>query len=209
MFGFKWLNSFRKGLALVLAALLFAGCATQKVQFTSIPPGATVVVGKKQGITPCTLKISEKETHATFSLPSGEERVLPIHGLDSDFEETVEASGKLLGGALMLVGGAVFIVGGAVFIAAAVLDDDDEDDLWSDTGDEDHSNDELLGYGAAIAVSGGLLFGLGTWIYPDDHEAVLHVNFNEMEQGGKQGAKEDTLYEDPGYGARRLKKATP
>ncbi len=193
-----------KGLTIVLATQLFMGCATQKVQFTSIPPGVTVTVGKKQGITPCTLRVSKEEGPAVFRLPSGEEMVLPIHGLDSHSKESVEASGKVLGGTLMGVGGAVAIVGGVVFFAVLVLDGDDEADLWPSV-EEDDGNDELLGYSLVTMLCGGAVFGLGKWIYPDEQDAVLHADFRDR----KSDLSEENLYEDSGYGARRLKKATP
>ncbi|MCK4564319.1 MAG: hypothetical protein KAU94_06575, partial [Verrucomicrobia bacterium] len=168
-----------RGTAALLAVVVFSGCATQKVQFTSIPPGVTVTVGKKQGITPCTLRVSKEEGPAVFRLPSGEEMVLPLYGLDSHSKESVEASGTVLGGTLMGVGGAVAIVGGVVFFAVLALDGDDEDDLWSMV-EEDDGNDELLGYSLVVMLCGGAVFGLGKWIYPDEQDAVLHADFRDM-----------------------------
>jgi hypothetical protein len=193
-----------KTVAILLAMAMWSGCAMQKVQFTSIPPGAAVTVGKKQGVTPCNLRVAKEEGPAVFRLPSGEEMAVPIHGLDSCSKESVEASGKVFGGTLMVIGGAAAIVGGAAFLIVLALDGDDEDELWSGV-EEDDGNDELLGYSLAVMLCGGAVFGVGKWIYPDEQDAVLHVDFRDM----KPDLSEEDLYEDTGYGARRLKKAAP
>lgn len=191
--------------AALLTAVLLPGCKTQKVQFTSIPPGATVTVGGKTGITPCTMRVAKEDGPAIFRLPSGEEKVVPIHDLDSHFDETSEVSGKALGGTLMVIGGTVALLGGAAVITALVLDGDEEEDMFSDPAEED-DNYELLGYGAAVAAVGIMVFAVGQWIYPEYDEAVLHVDFHGTE---RSESAEDALYEDTGYGARRLKKAVP
>ena len=127
-----------------------------------------------------------------------------MQDLDSYSKESMEASGKVLGGALMGVGGAVAILGCGVFFAVLVLDGDDEDDLWPSV-EEDDGNDDLLGYSLVAMLCGGAVFGLGKWIYPDEQDAVLHADFRDI----KPDLSEEDLYEDTGYGARRLKKAVP
>ena len=64
----------RTAAAAVLLSLL-ASCAamfdgrTSDVTFTSNPPGARVVAGETEAVTPATLKISKKLKHVTFHSP--------------------------------------------------------------------------------------------------------------------------------------------
>lgn len=190
----------------LLSAALLVGCSTQKVIFTSIPPGATVTAGGKQGVTPCTLKVAKEEGPAVFRLPSGEEMVLPIHGMDSHMEEASEVSGKFLGGTLMVIGGSVVVVGGVAFLGTLILDDDEEDSFLVLASDGEDDNEEILGHSLLVMMGGGAVFALGKWIYPDDAEAALHADFYPAGAAEPEG---DTPYEDPGYGARRLKKSMP
>jgi hypothetical protein len=199
MFNRKNTRAVFRGITALLVVAMLAGCATQKVDFTSIPPGATVTIGERQGITPCTFRVAKEDGPAVFRLASGEEMVLPLHGLDSYSKESVDASGKVFGASLMGIGGAVAIVGGVVFFAVAILDPDDEED----------ANDEILGYSLATMLCGGAVFAFGKWIYPDYDEAIIHADFRRLEDPGEKGELEDALFEDPGYGARRLKKAAP
>ena len=193
MIRWTWLGSALRPTAALLAAALLSGCTTQKVLFTSMPPVSTVTVGDKQGVTPCTLRVAKEEGPAVFRLPSGEEKVVPLHGLDSHAEEAAEASGKVLGGTLKVLGGATALVGlGALFLAS--LDDDDDTD------------EELVLFGLGSLGVGISTYALGEWIDPDSDEAEIHVDFS-AETGNDSAA--DTLYDDPGYGARRLKQAAP
>jgi hypothetical protein len=196
---------------IIVAALsgsLLSGCATQKVSFTSFPTGADVVAGEKHGVTPCTLRIREDLTHVTFSLPSGETKVLPIPELDSDMREAGEEFGRAAGGILMVTGGIVGIAGAGVFLLGWVtLDDDDSDWMGDIDSDDDSDSYTAIGVGLVGMLAGGGLIILGNWIYPDNDTPVLHAEFMLTEEG--KPAEGDDRYEDVGFGARRLKKAAP
>ncbi len=151
-----------RGTAALLGLVLFSGCATQQVLFPSIPPGATVVAGEKRGITPCTLRVSEKLEQVVFRLPSGEEMTLPLTGLDSDLEEATEVSGKVLGVTLKVVGGVVALLGAGIVVFGA-SDTDDDGDLYGHEED-DGSDWDVMGFGLVVALGGILVFGLGEWI---------------------------------------------
>lgn len=197
-----------KGTSALLALAMLSGCATQKVWFTSVPVGATVIAGKKTGNTPCTLKVSEKLAFATFRLPSGEELVVPMTELDSKLEEVAEVGGEVLGGTLMFAG---YVVGGAgavVFLlAAASLDHGSEWDRGTVADDDESDAYAAMGIGLVAAVGGFGVAELGKWIYPDDAVPELHAEFDFSASGCITNAvDEDPRYEDVGYGARRLRK---
>ncbi|MDF7801456.1 hypothetical protein P4C99_18405 [Pontiellaceae bacterium B1224] len=192
----------------VLSVALLSGCATQKVSFTSFPTGVDVIAGEKRGVTPCTLRVHEDLTHATFILPSGETQILPMPEMDSDMQEAGEGLAWATGGILMVAGGIVGIAGaGLFFLGSASLDDDS--DWYGGDSDSDDNSDEYAAMGiglAGMAVGVGVIL-VGKGIYPDDDTPVLHAEFNLYEEG--KPVEGEDRYEDVGFGARRLKKATP
>jgi hypothetical protein len=197
----------KKIIGAVLSGSLLSGCATQKVSFTSFPTGADVVAGEKHGVTPCTFRIREDLTHVTFSLPSGETKVLPMPELDSDMREAGEELERAAGGILMVTGGIVGIAGAGIFLLGSSGVDDDSD-WWGDSDSDDNSDEyKAMGVGlAGMGVGVGVIL-LGKWIYPDNDTPVLHAEFILTEEG--KSVEGDDRYEDVGFGARRLKKATP
>lgn len=54
-------------------------------------------------------------------------------------------------------------------------------------------------------AAGSAMFVLGKWIYPNDQDAVIHADIRLLNAAGEPGVDEDTIFEDTGYGARRLK----
>lgn len=195
-------------LAVVLSGTLLSGCATQNVSFTSFPTRVNVVAGDKHGVTPCTLRVREDLTHATFSLPSGEEKVLPMPEMDSDMQEAGEELGRAAGGVLMIAGGIVGIAGAGIFLLGISGLDEETDRFGNDSGASTSSEEyTAMGVGlAAMAVGVGVIF-MGKWIYPDNDTPVLHAEF--IISGEDDLAEGEDRYEDAGFGARRLKKAVP
>ncbi len=188
-------DKIRRLMAVLLAGSLLSGCATQKIQFASVPLGATVEVAGKRRITPCTLRIPENATHATFRLPSGEEKRLSLPKLDSDWVEARDAARSATGGTLKVAGLSVGLVGLGLMILSESCDDDD-DGGW----DEEPDNDELFAAGGLAFVGGVLTYGVGEMIEPDREGPVLCAEF--------LGADEPR-YEDRGFGAKRLKSVAP
>ncbi|WP_372806397.1 hypothetical protein [Pontiella sp.] len=189
-----------KALSVVLSSALLTGCATQEIRFTSYPSGARVVAGKKRGTTPCTLKVPEDLAQATFSLPAGQELVLPMPEMDSDLKEVGEEVGKATGGVLMVAGGAVGLAGLGVFLLAGSALNDDDDDSSPDSDAYAGMGIGLLG----MVVGGGVYF-LGKWIFPDHEAPVLHAEFEPRSEDADP--LEEERYEDVGFGAKRLKSA--
>ena len=68
-------------LVIVAAASLSTGCAAMftgtkdDVMFQTTPPGATVIAGDVEGVTPCTLSVSKKTNQVTFRRAGREETV--------------------------------------------------------------------------------------------------------------------------------------
>jgi hypothetical protein len=180
-----------KGLICLLVTLQGAGCATRKLDFTSTPRGATVQVGDRQAVTPCTLKVPEGVTHAVFSLPTGEVLELAVPDTESGLEDAADSTRSATSSTLQTIG-AVTIGVGAVFLA-----------LWAGTADGDRpdssSDGDLDGVavlGAGALVAGGVLIGMGYWMEPEQDNPVLHADFKwDPEQ----------LYENRDYGAKRIK----
>lgn len=201
----------KKIIGTVLSGALLSGCATQNVSFTSFPTGVDVIAGEKRGVTPCTLRIREDLTHATFILPSGETKVLPMPEMDSDMQETGEGVSRAAGGTLMVAGGIVCLAGLGLFMLGALgtyIDDEETDQNGNESGTST-SSDEYTAIGVGIVgmgVGAGVFF-LGKMIYSDDDTPVLHAEFFLSEEG--QPVEGEARYEDVGYGARRLKRATP
>jgi len=114
-----------------------------------------------------------------------------------------------LGGTLMAVGAIACLVG-VVAIVGGMAADEEDNGLFESNAAEDDWDLETMGYGAGLALGGVLIYGVGNWIYPDDPDATLHADFGDVKYyGGTTESEGNTLYEDTGYGARRLKKATP
>lgn len=184
----------------VLSILLFGGCSTQRIRFTSIPPGAEVQVGGRRGVTPCTLKVPRNPGMASFRLPSGEEMVLPLPEPESGLEEAADGAGTVLGGTLAVVGAATAVAGaGLFFLGAASLDS--ESDVYDDA-DDDSDAYAAMGIGFVAMAVGAGAFGLGRWMLPDEADGELQAVFIEDGQA-------EPVYEDTGTGARRIQRAAP
>jgi hypothetical protein len=179
-----------KGLAILLIATVGSGCATRKLDFTSSPRGATVTVGDRMAVTPCTLKVDEGVNIAVFSLPTGEVLELALPDIESGIEDATDSTRSATGITLQTIG-AVTIGAGAIVLM-----------LWagtSDDGQDSHSDGDLDGVavlGAGALVAGGVLLGMGYWLEPEQENPGLHADF---------GWEADQLYENSGFGAKRMK----
>jgi hypothetical protein len=119
--------------------------------------------------------------------------ILPID-FDSDWVEGRDGVRIATGSSLMAVGGVVFVAGLGLLLLVGY---DNEDNSY----ERDADHDDLWPAIGLATIGGGLVFGLGSWIYPERTEPVVHAEFN--------GFPDDSRYEDVGYGARRLKRDAP
>lgn len=168
-----------KVIAVLLAGALLSGCASREVYFTSTPFGATVTVGQRTGVTPCTMKVSEGTEEATFTAMSGEEMTMPLPALEGDLDAAAQFGGKALGGTVMVAGGSVAVLGLLIFLSGFPDNNDDGFDTLSD--EEDDWDGDAVGLGFLGMVAGGSIFFLGKWIYPEDAPPVLHADFTAEE----------------------------
>lgn len=194
-------------IAAILTGVLLSGCATQNVSFSSFPVGVKVVAGDQEGVTPCTLRVREDLTHATFYLPSGEKKEFPMPEMDTEIQETGEIIAKAAGGIIMGAGGIVGLAGAGLFLLGWVDLDDDDFHLNDSDSDDDSDAYAAIGVGlAGMGIGAGVIL-LGYWIYPDNATPVLHAELQPAEEAASTEGED--RYEDVGFGARRLKKAGP
>lgn len=188
-------DGFSRAVAVVLVPVLLAGCATRRIEFTSVPEGVHVRVGSRSGTTPCVLKVPKRATHAQFILAEGDERILALPEIDSDLQDASDMARIAVGGTLKVAGAAVAVVGFGVAAYGFLLIDDDENPEDLDLDDLEYAQ-EKIAIGIVTLLGGGAVYGLGEWIMPNKPDPVLHAHL--LPEG-------EPVYEETGYGARRLK----
>ncbi len=114
---------------------------------------------------------------------------------NSDWVEGRNSVRMVTGGTLMVSGAVVAATGFGLL--ALTGDCGDNGDVYDDV----ESESDLWKAGGLGVIGGIMVFGLGNWIYPDRSECIVHAKFDDL--------SEEELYEDVGYGAKRLIRDKP
>ncbi len=156
--------------AACLAGTMIGGCATRPVFLTSEPDGAVVTVAGSTCITPCQLQVPVGVNNATFHLPTGESKEVPLPNTTTSGARAGYHISAASGKTLKLVSYPFLAVG----IAGVALFTNDETDAVHDRNLE-MSKDEALIIAGSLVI-GGLLYFAGMTLEEQSESMVAQVH---------------------------------
>lgn len=179
--------------AMAIGVIILAGCAAQRVHFTSEPSGAVVRVNGRRGTTPCCLQVPRDAEHVEVTLPSGETIRIELPPRPGPTQRAERSLRKAAGTTCEIVGAPLLLVAG---LGLWLVSNDWDDRCGENTGYRDRRDEgdetEAVIAGAAVGglLAGGMLFGAAEAVSPTDEPELLlpgdtlHLDLTDLQTGG-------------------------